>query len=95
MRTFMDKPIKKETVSLGVGGQITRDDDFPELPPRARVQMRLEADYNHVKHKFLDNGGVEEILILTIDADSVEVLTVSEPPVQEELPVTDEEPSES
>ncbi len=84
MRTFMDRPIKKETVSLGVGGQIKRDDGFPELPPKARVTFVAEADYDNVKHKFLDDGGVEEILILTIDASTFDVTNVEEAPPEPE-----------
>jgi hypothetical protein len=89
----MSKPIVKETIALGVGGQIHREDGFPSLPPRARVAFQAEADYENVKHKFLEKGGVEETLILTIDASTFEVLSVAEAPTQEELPVADgEEP---
>lgn len=86
-RTFLGQPIAGETVSLGVGGQLHRDDGFPELPPRSRVRFTAWADYENVKHKFLPNGKVDEILILTIDAGTFEVLEVVEQPVQEELPV--------
>lgn len=95
MRMYMDRPITKETVAFGIGGQLHRNDGFPELPPRARVQFRCEADFATVKHKFTDKGGVEEILILTIDTSTFEVLAVTEPPVQEELPVDGKGPSES
>jgi len=90
MRMYMDQPIKKETVAFGVGGQLVRDDDFPEIPPRARVTFRAEADYENVKHKFLEKGGVEETLILTIDTSTFEIIDVAEPPKQEELPIEDE-----
>jgi len=75
----MDRPITKETVAFGVGGQLVLDDGFPELPPKARVTLTLDADFDNIKHKFLDKGGVEETLILTIDTATVVVVKVSEP----------------
>jgi len=88
-RTFMGRRIVKETVAFGVGGQLVREDGFPELPPHAIVEFRAKADFDNVKHKFLDRG-VEEILILTIDTKSFEVLGIEEQPEQEELPMGDE-----
>jgi hypothetical protein len=81
-RTFMDRPITKEIVSLGIGGEIAREDGFPELPPRARVSFTAVAEYANVKHTFLAKGGIKEALILTIDADSFQVTGVEEPPEQ-------------
>ena len=80
----MDRPITKETVALGIGGSLVRDDDFPELPPRARVTFQCVADYENIKHKFLVKGGVVETLILTIDTSTFEVLEVTEPPAEPE-----------
>lgn len=91
-REFMGRRINKETVSLGVRGEITRDDGFPELPPLARVEFKAVADYENLKHKFRDDGKVDEALILTIDPESFEVLGVTERPVQETLPVDEDQP---
>jgi hypothetical protein len=88
--SFRGQPIRKETVSLGIGGQIHRDDDFPTLPNRARVKFSAEADFSSVKHKFLDGGGVEEIVILTIDAKSFDVIEVTEKVEEPELPLDGE-----
>lgn len=52
-REYMNRPITKEIVAFGIGGQLHRDDGFPELPPRARVSFKAEADFETVKHKFL------------------------------------------
>jgi hypothetical protein len=86
-REFKGRPIKEETVSLGVGGQLSRDGDFPDIPPNARVSFQAEADYENVKYKFLDNGGVKETLILTINADTFAIVEVTEKPKEEELPL--------
>ena len=94
-RMFMKQTIKKETIALGVAGQIKRDDGFPELPPRARVTFKATADYETIKHKFLEKGGVEEMLILTIQPGTFEVLDVAEAPKQEELGLDGQQPEES
>ena len=91
-RTFKERPITKETLALGIGGQIHRGDGFPELPPESRVKFTAYADYETVKYKFLDGGKVEEILILTVEAKSFEVLSIEEKPIQDELPGTGGEP---
>jgi hypothetical protein len=88
----MGETITKETIALGIGGQIERGDGFPELPKRSRVSFKAEADYENVKHRFLDGGGVEETLILTIDRHSFEVLDVTERIKDEPLPGMDDEP---
>lgn len=80
----MDRPIKKETIAFGVGGQFIRNDGFPELPPRARVHFEAWADFENIKHKFLEKGGVEETLILTIETSTFQVLDISEPPEEPE-----------
>jgi hypothetical protein len=87
----MGRAITAETVAFGVGGQLHRDDDFPDLPAKARVHLDLYADFASVKHKFLEKGGVEEILILTIDTSTVKVLDVEEVPEQQELPAAEGE----
>jgi len=87
----MGLTVRKSVVDLGVGGRIERDEDaFPVPPPDALVTFKATAQFSAVKHKFLDKGGIEESVILTIRADTFEVLGVEEAPVQEELPV--EEP---
>lgn len=86
-RRFMGRAITKETVALGTAGQITREDGFPELPARARVHFEAWAAFDNVKHKFLEKGGVEETLILTIETHTFSVLDVEEAPEQEELPL--------
>jgi hypothetical protein len=82
----MGEAIVKETIALGIGGSITRGDGFPDLPKRARVKFSAYADYENVKHKFLEKGGVEETLILTIEAATFEVLSVEDKPQDEPLP---------
>jgi len=84
-RTFMDRPIPKEIVSLGISGEIKRDDGFAELPPRALVKFTATAEWANVKHTFLAKGGVKEALILTIDPKTFEVTSIEEQPEQLEL----------
>lgn len=84
MRTYNNMPITKETVNFGVGGTFTRDDGFPELPPKARVKAEAWFDFDNVKHKFLEHGNVEETLILTLEVRSFAVLEVTEPPPEPE-----------
>lgn len=92
-KSFMGQRVRKSVIDLGTGGQIQRDEDvFPVPPPDALVTFRATAKFSAVKHKFLEKGGIEESLILTIKADTFEVLGVEEAPMQEELPETDGEP---
>jgi hypothetical protein len=90
-RRYMGRPITKETIAFGIGGTLVKDDGFPELPARAILDLRLKAEFDNVKHTFLEKGGVQETLILTIDASSVEVLGVEEQPEQVELPTPEPE----
>lgn len=89
-REYNGRPITKETVNFGVGGTFVRDDGFPELPPKARVHADVWFDFDHVKHKFLDHGEVEETLILTLEVASFKVLDVEEPPPEPEQISIDE-----
>ena len=84
MRTYNEMPITKETVNFGVGGVFTRDDGFPELPPKARVHADVWFNFDNVKHKFLEHGNVEETLILTLDVSTFEVVAVEEAPPEPE-----------
>jgi hypothetical protein len=91
-RKFRGRTITKETVSLGNAGEISRDEEFPEIPPEGRVKFQAEADFNNVKYHFLDSGSVKEALILTMDPKTFEVLSVTEKPKTEELPGMAETP---
>jgi hypothetical protein len=88
----MDKPITKQVINLGVGGQLTRDEDSPDIPPRALVSFHAQAAFENVKHHFTDKGTVEEALIFTIDAATFEIDGIEEQPEQLELPEGEEAP---
>lgn len=101
-RKFKGKPITKETINLGVAGEIVRDEGW-EPPPGALVTMQLTGRYSSIKHTFAKKGGgVIEALVLTIEADSFEVIKVEEVAEQLELdedgdappPGDDDEPDE-
>lgn len=83
----MDEAIQKTTVSLGVGGEIELEQDAADLPKRARVHLDLWADYDNIKHKFLPRGGVQEIVILTVDKATFTIVDVEEKEADPELPL--------
>jgi len=83
--TFMGLPISKETISLGLGGQIDRGGE--EFAPRSTIKFEAVAIVSSIKHKFLKDGTVEESTIMVIDPDSFRVRGIAEPP-QAELPGT-------
>ncbi len=85
-RLFMGRPIVAETITLGTGGMIQRDASTPDVPPRARLRFTAWADFVHVKHKFLEDGGVEETLVLTIDTKTFEIGEVIEGPAKGTMP---------
>lgn len=85
MATFMGMPISKETISLGLGGQIDRGGE--EFAPRSTILFEAMAIVSSIKHKFLKDGTVEESTIMVINPDSFRVRGIAEPP-QAELPGT-------
>ena len=84
--TFMGRKISREIITLGIGGQIERGGE--ELPPRATVEFSARGLVSKVSHKFLEDGTIEEMTVLTIDKDSFEVLAVEAAAEQPELPLT-------
>lgn len=86
-REFMKRRISKEVINLGIGGQIERGGD--EMPPRSTVKFQAEGVVSSIKHKFLEDGTVEEMTVLTIVADTFKVLGVKAAAEQDELPLSD------
>ena len=86
--TFKGRRVTRETVALGIGGQIERRD--ADLPPDAIVTFRAAAKVSSVRHKFLPRKKVEEQTVLTIIPASFEVLEVSEGVEEVELPFADQ-----
>lgn len=84
---FEGRPIRKETIALGIGGQIER---FAELPPRAEVIFEARAIVDSVKFKYTENGMVDEITSLTVQNDSFKVKKVIEHEPPPQLPGTEE-----
>ncbi|HRU09755.1 MAG TPA: hypothetical protein P5144_10305, partial [Thermoanaerobaculia bacterium] len=84
--TFMGRRVSKEVINVGIGGQIERSG--AELPPRSTVRFQAEATVSSIRHKFLEDGTIEEMTVLTIDKDSFEVLAVEAAAEQPELPLT-------
>ena len=82
---FMGRRVSKQVINLGIGGQIERGGE--DLPPRAMVEFKAQATVSSIKHKFCEDGTVEESTILTVVADSFEVLTVAPAAEQPELPL--------
>jgi hypothetical protein len=86
MATFMGRPITKETISLGLGGQIERGEEM--FPPRSQIKFEAVALMSSVKHKFATDGTVEESYILVIDPATFRVREISGPePGAPELPL--------
>jgi hypothetical protein len=83
---FMGRRVSKEVINVGIGGQIERSG--AELPPRSTVRFQAEATVSSIRHKFLEDGTIEEMTVLTIDKDSFEVLAVEAAAEQPELPLT-------
>ncbi len=83
--TFMGRRVSKEVINVGIGGQIERSGE--ELPPRSTVRFQAEATVSSIRHKFLEDGTIEEMTVLTIDKDSFEVLSVEAAAEQQELPL--------
>lgn len=84
-RQFMGREISKEVIALGTAGMIERGPE--ELPPRSLVHFAAQATASSIKHKFLEDGTVEEMTVLTILADTFEVLDVEKAHEQPELPL--------
>jgi len=85
--SYAGRPIKKRIFNLGTAGTIERTEQDPVTPPEAEVTFRAKSKVSAVKHKFLENGGVEESTILAIDSDSFEILGVVEKEPDPELPL--------
>lgn len=83
MQTFMGLPISKETIALGLGGQIDRGGE--EFQPRSTIRFEALAIVSSIKHKFLKDGTVEESTIMVIDPESFRVRGIEAAP-QMELP---------
>ena len=83
-RKFKGRTVSKETISFGVAGQLERNDDMPEMPPRHMVRFEATAQMSSVKGKFLPDGTVHEITVLTMAPSTFRVLDVSEPPEPDE-----------
>lgn len=92
MKTYMGREVARETIAFGSGGQIDRDGQ-PAMPPKSVVTLRLKATMDSVKHKFLDDGTVQEITTLVIDGNTVEVLEVAEPEADGDQLKLGEEPA--
>ncbi len=88
-RQFQGRDIVKTTINLGIAGQIERVDPLPAL---SLVSFSARGKVSSVKHKFRDDGAVEESTVLTIDPDSFVVANVETAPEQTTLPLTDGAP---
>ena len=86
MGQFMGRRVSKTVIALGIGGRIERGGD--ELPPRSLVRFQADATVSSVKYKFVEDGTCEEITVLTVVADSFEVVSVQKAAEQSELPLT-------
>lgn len=91
-KEFMRRRISKEVINLGIGGQIERGGE--ELPPRSTVKFQAQATVSSVKFKFIEDGTVEELTILTVDPESFAVLAVKPATEQQELPLDRSTPAE-
>ena len=78
----MGRPITKETISLGLGGQIDRAGE--QFPPRGKVKFEAVALVSSVKHKFVDDGTVEESVIMVIDPATFRVMDIAGPAVEQQ-----------
>lgn len=82
--------IRKRTLSISAGGQAEVPPEVLVAEPRSTVRLDVLATLSSTKHKFVD-GGVEEMLVLVIDPDSVMVLEVKPPaPRPQDQPTLDE-----
>lgn len=91
VRQFMGRRISKQVVNLGIGGRIERGGE--ELPPRSTVEFKAEALVSSIKHKFLEDGSVEEMTVLTVVADSFQVITIEPAAEQMKLPGAEPQPT--
>lgn len=95
MKTYLNREVTRETIALGTGGQIDRDGK-PEMPPKSVVTIQAKATTDSIKHKFLDDGTIHEILTLSIDTATFEVLDVQQPVEPAQLKLGEEsEPAAS
>ncbi len=86
MRQFQGRDVVKTTINLGIAGQIELGGN--DLPALSIVEFSARAKVSSVKHKFKDDGTVEEITVLTVDPDTFEVVGVAKAAEQGELPLT-------
>lgn len=86
MNEFMGMPISKETISLGLSGQIERSGE--EFAPKSKIKFEAIALFSSVKHKFLKDGTVEEMLIMVTDPATFRIKDIAGPvPEDPKLPI--------
>ncbi len=84
-RKYANRTISKEFIDLGTGGRITHEGQL-DIDPPVMVEFKAKARFQTVKHKFLDDGTIEESLILTIQSDTFEVIGTEVIPPKGVLP---------
>lgn len=77
MEQFMGRPIAKDTIALGLGGQIDRAGE--EYPPRAQIKFEAVAVVQSVKVKFTPEGTADQTTVLVIDPATFRVRAISGP----------------
>lgn len=84
---FNGRTISKSIYNIGIGGELQRTADDPELPPECEIEFAATAKFSAFKGKFTEDGKVVASYILTIDPDTFRIVAVTEapPPVQPPL----------
>jgi hypothetical protein len=98
VKTFQNRVVSEELIAFGVGGKLTPEmcEGFAGVEPPQRVRIEIEAEYETVKGKFLEDGTVKATDILTLDASTAKIVAVGVPrpgpaeiPGQEAIPIAD------
>ena len=84
-RKAFGRTISKTVVNLGTGGEIENDGQLPVDPPLL-VTFQAEAEFRAVKDRIDNDGKVTEQLILTIKADTFQVIETAELEFPKQLP---------
>jgi hypothetical protein len=93
-RKFNGRRITKETLAIGVGGQLERPDG-QDLPPRGTVDFHASATVAGVKHTYGKGDTVEEQTTLVIVGPSFVIDEVYDHvPEVEQLPGMEDEGAE-